>query len=69
MSVCFLLVVAEILKLDMRAIDVVIAFPQVELDVSVYMELPAGMVLKGCKNSDYFFEFEGFVIWFEAGFG
>jgi hypothetical protein len=52
-SVRFLLIVAEILKLDTRAIDFVLAFPQAELDVPVYMELPAGMELEGCRNSDY----------------
>ena len=42
-SVRFLLIVAEILKLDTRAIDFVLAFPQADLDVPVYMELPSGM--------------------------
>ena len=42
-SVIFHMIVAQILKLDTKPIDFVHAFPQVELDVPVYMELPAGM--------------------------
>ena len=42
-SVRFLLIVAEILQLDTKAIDFVLAFPQADLEVPVYMELPAGM--------------------------
>ena len=51
-SICFLLIVAEIIKLDTRAIDCVFTFPQAELDVPIYTELPAGMELEDCKNSD-----------------
>ena len=46
-SIKLLLVVAEILKLNTQEIDFVLAFPQADLDVPVYMELPAGMVLEG----------------------
>lgn len=46
-SVRFLLIVAEILRLDTKAIDFILAFPQADLDVPVYMELPAGMELAG----------------------
>jgi hypothetical protein len=48
-------VVAEILKLNTQAIDFVLAFPQADLDVPVYMELPAGMILdgKGDSSSTY----------------
>ena len=42
-SVCFLLVLSEIIGLESRAINFVLAFPQAELDVPVYMELPMGM--------------------------
>ena len=42
-SVRFLLIIAEILQLETQAIDFVLAFPQADLDVPVYMELPAGM--------------------------
>ena len=46
-SVSFLMIVAQVLKLDTQAIDFVLAFPQAKLGVPVYMELPAGMDLAG----------------------
>ena len=46
-SVRFLMIVAQVLELDTQAIDFVLAFHQVELEVPVYMELPAGMDLVG----------------------
>ena len=61
-SVRFLLIVAEILKLDTRAIDCVLIFFQAELDGPVYMELPAGMELESCKNSDYISSLKVFLI-------
>ena len=39
----FLLVLSEIVGLESRAIDFVLAFPQADLDVSVYIELPIAM--------------------------
>jgi hypothetical protein len=42
-SVCLLLIVAKIHGLESKSIDFVLAFPQAELDVDVYMELPAGV--------------------------
>jgi hypothetical protein len=42
-SVCLLLVIAKIHGLQSKSIDFVLAFPQVDLDVPVYMELPAGV--------------------------
>ena len=50
-SVRFLLTVAEILQLETQAIDFVLAFPQADLDVPVYMELPAGMEIEGQPKS------------------
>ena len=44
-SVRFLLIIAELLKLETRTIDFVLAFPQAKLDVPVYMYVPAGMQL------------------------
>ena len=41
------MIFAQVLDLDTQAIDFVLAFPQVELKVPVYMELPAGMDLAG----------------------
>ena len=46
-SIRFLLIVAQILKLNTQAIDIVMAFPQADLEVPVYMELPAGMDIEG----------------------
>ena len=44
------MIVAQVLELDTQAIDFVLAFPQAELEVPVYMELPAGMDLEGHGN-------------------
>ena len=49
-SVRFLLIVAQVLDLNTQAIDFVLAFPQADLDVPIYMELPAGMELTGYGN-------------------
>jgi hypothetical protein len=49
-SVRFLLIIAEILEIDTKAIDFVLAFPQADLDVPVYMELPAGMEISAYGN-------------------
>jgi hypothetical protein len=42
-SVRLLLIVAKIHGLSSKSIDFVLAFPQADLDVPVYMELPAGV--------------------------
>ncbi len=47
MSIRFLLTVAKIHGLDTKTIDFVLAFPQAELDIDVFMDIPAGMHLKG----------------------
>ena len=41
---------AQVLDLNTQAIDFVLAFPQADLDVPVYMELPAGIELTGYGN-------------------
>ena len=46
-SVRFLLILSELAGLESRTIDFVLAFLQAELDVPVYMELPAGMEIPG----------------------
>ena len=46
-NIRFLMIVAQVLELDTQAIDFVLAFPHAELEVPVYMELPAGMDLAG----------------------
>ena len=38
-----MLVIAKIHKLESKSIDFVLAFPQADLDVPVYMELPSGV--------------------------
>ena len=44
-SVRFLLIIAQLGGLKTQALDFVLAFPQAELDVPVYMEIPAGIDL------------------------
>ena len=46
-SIRFILIIAQALELNTQAIDITLAFPQADLEVSVYMELPAGMELAG----------------------
>ena len=41
------MIVAQILKIDTKGINFVLAFPQAYLDVPVYMELPSNMNLAG----------------------
>jgi len=45
--------VAEIMNLDIKAIDFVLAFPQAELDVPVYMEIPVGMNIADLEERSY----------------
>ena len=46
-SVQFLIIFAQILKLDTKLIDFVFAFPQDDLYFRIYMELTEGMDLVG----------------------
>ena len=59
-SVRFLMIVAQVIELDTQAIDLVLAFPQAELEVPVYMELPAGMdpAGHGKDSSKYLLKFK-----------
>ena len=41
------MIVAQVIKLETKAINFVLAFPQYDLDVPVYMELPSNMDLSG----------------------
>jgi hypothetical protein len=41
-TVCLILLLAQIYKLDSKAIDFVLAFPQAKLDVDIWMYLPIG---------------------------
>ena len=49
-SVQFLLILFELSGLESRKIDFVLAFPQADLDVPVYMELPIGMEVPGYEG-------------------
>jgi hypothetical protein len=44
--------VAKIHGLKSKSIDFVLAFPQADLDVPVYMELPAGVNLIDVSDGD-----------------
>ena len=46
-SIRFLLVLAELVGLESNAIDFMLAFPQADRDIPVYMELPRGMEIPG----------------------
>ena len=50
-GVRFLLTVAQVLKLNTQAIDFILAFLQADIEVPVYMELPAGMDLANRSGS------------------
>ena len=41
-TVCLILLLAQIYKLESKAIDFVLAFPQAELAVDIWMYLPIG---------------------------
>ena len=49
-SVRFLLILSKLAGLEIRTIDLVLAFPQADLDVPVYMELPIGMEVPGSEE-------------------
>ena len=56
-SVRFLLIITELAGLETQALDFVLAFPQADLDVPVYMELPAGIDLgHGIQKRAYVLE-------------
>ena len=50
LSVRTLLLVSMLNDLEAKSIDFILAFPQAELDVDVYMELPAGFDKDGCNG-------------------
>ena len=47
LSVCWLLLIAKIYKLDSKAKDIVPAFSQTDLDVDICMYLPVGFQVDG----------------------
>lgn len=56
MSVRLLLTISTVFDLQTRSIDFVLAFPQADLDVPVFMELPMGMEIPGSKKGEYVLE-------------
>ena len=50
LSVRTLLIVSMLNDLEARSIDFTLAFPQADLDVYMYMELPVGFDNNGCKG-------------------
>ena len=44
------MILSELAGLESRTIDFVLAFPQADLDVTVYMELPIGMEVPGSEG-------------------
>lgn len=50
LSVRALMILTAIHDLETRSIDFVLAFPQADLDVDIYMELPWGFDNKGNRN-------------------
>jgi histone deacetylase 1/2 len=53
-----LLALCQIHGLESRSIDFVLAFPQAELDVEVYMELPLGFDFEGISKKKYVLKLE-----------
>ena len=49
-SVWYLLDIASIHKFPSRSIDFVLAFPQAELDVDVFMDIPLGIAVYGNRK-------------------
>lgn len=56
MSVRLVLTMSLMFDLETRSIDFVLAFPQADLDVPVFMELPMGMEIPGAKKGEYILE-------------
>jgi hypothetical protein len=50
-SVRFLLVVGQLLGLETKALDFVLAFPQADLDTPVFMEIPIGVSVDGIHQN------------------
>ena len=52
LSMRLLLVITKIFKLETKAIDFVLAFPRVDLDVDIWMYLPIGFQVDGETAED-----------------
>ncbi len=53
-SVCLLLAIAKIHGLSSKSIDLVLAFPQADLEIPVYMELPIGFGTANIEDQKYY---------------
>ena len=51
-TVCLILLIARIYNLDSKAIDFVLAFPQADLDVDIWMYLPSGFQVDGKTEAE-----------------
>ena len=56
LSVRLVLVLAVLYDLPVKSIDFVLAFPQSELDVPIFMELPAGFMTQTGNRGEYIIE-------------
>jgi hypothetical protein len=53
-SVRFLLIISEIIGLETKTLNFVLAFPQADLDTPVFMEIPIGIAVDGIdQNRNY----------------
>ena len=52
-SVIFLLIIPQLAGLETQAIDSVLASPQSELDVPVYMKIPPGIDIANGSKDEY----------------
>jgi hypothetical protein len=51
LTVCLLLALCNIHGLESKTIDFILAFPQADLDVDIWMELPTGIVVSDRKDT------------------
>ena len=56
MSVRLILILALVHDLPAQSIDFVLAFPQANLDIPVFMELPVGVEAEGGSRGEYIIE-------------
>ena len=52
LSVCLILAIAHIHGLDSKSIDFVLAFPQADIDIDIWMEISEGMDPQGDKSNN-----------------
>ena len=52
-SVRFLLIISQLAGLETQALDFVLAFPQAQLDVTVYMKITPGIDIENGSKDEY----------------